>query len=244
MVTHVYADGGVIRSNPSTLGGTWAWCHTLTDIDAGWARKTGDWGYFTPGLFGTDTATNNVAELYAVVLGLEALPDGWSGTVCSDSKITLERLRTWTNPPGVAVALRGVPPLLQQMVWRQVARLGWQSVRFLLHAGHPTRAQLESGTNSSGRPVSIHQVWCDAHCKAAADRYWLDQFPDAREVHYIEDTTPPIRLDDNEAVKVATVRRWSQEMSLMARSTRAARQRVILGTIIGGSAQSTLVTRS
>lgn len=248
-ITHVWADGGVILKNPSDLGGTWAWCHTLTDLEAGWARNVGDWGYYTPSLFDQPAATNNVSELYAVVLGLEALPDGWSGTICSDSQITLERLRTWTQPPGVAVALRNVPALLQQMVWRQVQRLDWQNVRFLQLGGHPTRAHLASGTNSSGHRVSIHQVWCDAHCKAAADRFHLDRFQHAEHVFYMEQHPLAIaklaEVDPNAPLPTpSVVKRSSQEVTPMARYVSAKRPRRIFGIVIGGSADGTSVTPS
>src|ERR1043165_5334043 len=74
------ADGGVVGKNPSDIGGTWAWC----GVDAEGNRIV--WrGGFVP--VNGRPITNNHTEQIAITLALEAMPDGWSGTVCSDSMI-------------------------------------------------------------------------------------------------------------------------------------------------------------
>lgn len=167
----IYADGGVIGKNPSSDGGTWGWCFT----NRYGLRINGDYGYLTPDLFGEGPITNNVTELYALLLALEAAPDHWCGPVYSDSGITLGRLRTWRLPPGAAWSLHGVPRALQLLVWRQVDRLDWEGITWHLLDGHPTHKQLESGRGKRGGTVSPHNVWCDRMCNLAKDRFRSDQ---------------------------------------------------------------------
>jgi ribonuclease HI len=172
--THVYADGGVIEKNPSEQGGTWAWCHVRGEVESEQAHAKSDWGYVTTELFDAGPVSNNVMELYAVVLALEALPDDWSGIVSSDSAVTIGRLSTWTLPPGVAMPLRGVPAPLQSMVWRQTRRLSWGSIQWRALKGHPTREDLRRGSDWRKRPVSFHNYWCDKMCREATLRYLED----------------------------------------------------------------------
>ena len=228
-VTHLFADGGVVGVNPSPHAGTWGWCHT-TGFDGPYAsaqRVLEDFGYFTPALFGGPAVTNNVSELYAVLLGLEALPDGWSGTVCSDSSITMGRLRTWTLPPGVAHALRNVPAALQLQVWRQTQRLDWPRIEWVVLKGHPTREQLKNGRGSHGLPVSSHNVWADTLTRLGAERYG-------------EDATRAQRLSLGATSAARVVKR---SRSVLADLCRAARPLPTGGTT-GTSAKPTDTTAS
>src|SRR4051794_41446106 len=85
-IRSIYADGGVIDRNPSSIGGTWAYCHVDDDDN----RISEQGGIFIPSPRGL--VTNNRMEFLALLSALEALPSGWSGRVCSDSRVTLGRL--------------------------------------------------------------------------------------------------------------------------------------------------------
>jgi hypothetical protein len=91
----------MIGQNPSPIGGTWAWCM----VNADGTRTRHAYGYVTPADLGTPTVSNNHTELLALVLGLEALPAGWAGTVYSDSWVSLQRVF-------LAAKLANVPPWL------------------------------------------------------------------------------------------------------------------------------------
>src|SRR5438477_7404135 len=84
----LYADGGVIGRNPSTLGGTWAWQITWDDVALQF-----DSGFVTPDGICLAVVTNNFTELFAVVTGMHMLPDRWDGKIFTDSMITKCRLR-------------------------------------------------------------------------------------------------------------------------------------------------------
>jgi hypothetical protein len=144
----LYTDGGVIGRNPSTIGGTWAWRRVEryeTTSDAGVIEARGAY----------PTISNNMTELLALVKGLEALPEGWSGRVCSDSKIALGWV-FWGYRRTLAV------PSLCARADAAVARLG--RLVPVLHDGHPTRDQLAAGVGKRGNPVSEHNAFCDKEC--------------------------------------------------------------------------------
>lgn len=154
----VYADGGVIRVNPSPHGGTWAWCW----VDAGGARIRSAAGLILPGDIGMETVSNNVSEFMALARSLRSLPDGWSGTVYSDSRVTLGRIfEGWRD--------KGLPWHWIEAARRNLERLG--AVRPVLLDGHPTKAQLAAGLGKRGNPVSEHNVFCDAECGRVARQF-------------------------------------------------------------------------
>lgn len=163
----IYCDGGVILRNPSTIGGTWAWCA----VDAEGNRII-ERGGVVRAPAGREI-TNNHMEQIAICLALEAMPEGWSGIVHSDSQIALGRIfkgwRTKNLPAGIG--LRSAKAL---------ARLG--KLTSILLQGHPTKADLERGIGAKRNlPVSIHQVWCDKECGRQAQRYLAEHSID-REV--------------------------------------------------------------
>lgn len=168
---YVYADGGVLFHSRSPFGGTWAWRHVnrAGDVvcqEAGvavprrYARQQIDRLLDVPThVAPLETVTNNYTELLAALHGLEALPDRWSGTVCSDSQITLGRIS------GQYRKMNGIPEAIQERLRVQRRRLGEIRVRLL--AGHPSKDDLTAGTKAKNGvlyPVSLHNVWCDARC--------------------------------------------------------------------------------
>lgn len=155
-VTHLYCDGGVVwdgKSGASSIGGTWAFCA----IDAEDRFVFGRYG-FVPATE-TKKVTNQHTEQIAIVLALEAMLDGWSGTVCSDSLIALRRVfkngRTNNLPKNIIDRSR--------VALRRVGK-----VEMMLLEGHPTKKCLSAGVGKKrGHPVSKWNVWCDRACNHA-----------------------------------------------------------------------------
>jgi ribonuclease HI len=155
-VVTLYADGGVVGKNPSDIGGTWAWC----GVDAEGTRIVGRGG-FVPAC--GRPITNNHTEQIAITLALEAMPDGWSGTVCSDSMIALGRVfKGWRE--------KNLPRNISARSASALARMG--RIETVQLQGHPTKADLAVGVGKKrGYPVSVHNVWCDKECGRQADAY-------------------------------------------------------------------------
>lgn len=158
----LYCDGGVIGHNPSSIGGTWAWCYV--NIDGLMTAHEQD--VIPAGDdSGLKVVTNNLTEMLALVRGLQNLPSGWMGTICSDSQITLGRAFLgwkWAN----------IPNWLHRQFQIERHRLKhYPSFRHVLISGHPTRLQLEAGVGKHGYPVSVHNVWCDKACTEAGVNY-------------------------------------------------------------------------
>lgn len=150
----LYADGGVIFKNPSPYGGTWAFC-LVKDNEI---ISSGS-GIILPSEFGGKPVTNNVSEMYAVIKGLESLPENWSGIVYSDSQVTLGRVF------GVFKSFDGIPHSLRIALYNAKGRLSNKhKIGHILVAGHPTKKELASGTGKNGNIVSRFNVWCDKEC--------------------------------------------------------------------------------
>lgn len=160
MIIALYADGGVILKNPSSIGGTWAWC----GVDAEGVRII-ERGGVCP-VNGREI-TNNHMEQIAITLALEAMPDGWGGIVYSDSQIALGRVfKGWKT--------KNLPRNISQRSAAALARMG--RVEPVLLQGHPTKADLACGTGSRrGFPVSIHNVWCDEKCSQEARKHLAER---------------------------------------------------------------------
>lgn len=145
----IYADGGVIKKNPSPYGGTWAWC----GVDELGNRVIESSGVFEPV---KNPVTNNWSEQVAITRALEFMPAGWSGTVYSDSMIALGRVFDGWR-------LKNLPSAIARRSAIALARLG--TVKPSLLQGHPTRKDLETGVGKKrGYPVSVHNVWADKEC--------------------------------------------------------------------------------
>lgn len=152
----LYADGGVIKKNPSDIGGTWAWCA----VDAEGNRIIERSGVCPAN---GRPITNNHMEQIALTLALEAMPEGWSGIVYSDSMIALGRVfKGWR--------VKNLPRNIFERSAAAVERLG--KVETVLLQGHPTKADLACGVGKKRKlPVSIHNVWCDKACGAEAEKF-------------------------------------------------------------------------
>jgi ribonuclease HI len=156
----VFADGGCIQRNPSAIGSPWATCHVDADNERVWSAR----GIIlaVPGDPFLNETTNNQSELFALLNGLEALPDGWSGIAYTDSLVTIRRFRD-------EAGLAGIPLEWRKRMALVLGRLG--VLEYVLLDGHPTRAQLAAGVGKRGNPVSEHNVFCDQQCSEAGKAY-------------------------------------------------------------------------
>lgn len=169
----LFPDGGTIGTNPSPHGGTWAFVVVDPYRDI---RADCDSGTVVQADF-TDRPvylTNNTAELYAAVLGLRALPDGWEGAVYSDSQTTIRRLEKARD--GKKNPMLGCPRDLVEAAYAEVKRVG--QFRCVLLAGHPAKAdllhcqtQMVYRDPATGRVYSRHNHHADKLCGEAA-RDW------------------------------------------------------------------------
>lgn len=153
----LYADGGLIGRNPSDIGGTWAWCAVNRN-----GERVIERGGAVPARDG-QSITNNHMEQIAITLALEAMPDGWTGAVYSDSNVALGRVfRGWKQ--------KNLPANVARRSAAAVARLG--EIEVVLLQGHPTAKDLASGIGKKRHlPVSIHNVWADKRCREEARKY-------------------------------------------------------------------------
>ena len=159
-VVALYADGGLLQSNPSPIAGMWAWCHVDAD---GWRVDEAS-GILTPADVAASGVTNHHTETYALLAGLEALPESWSGKVCSDSK---NALRVFFGEG----SLKKLPASWHRRIGAALRRLG--PVEAIRLDGHPTKAQLAAGVGKRGGPVSPHNVYVDRLCTRTGERFML-----------------------------------------------------------------------
>jgi ribonuclease HI len=164
-----YADGGLIGVNPSDKGGTWA----VRIVDAaGETLLHAASGIIRPKNYPDEadthprvsvrSITNNISELVAVLAALKLMPDGWHGTLYSDSHCTLCRLVN-RNP-----SFAGVPVELYEKTSR--ARQRFPGLKTVLLNGHPNEEELASGIGSRGLPTDKWNVACDQECNRLAGR--------------------------------------------------------------------------
>ena len=168
----LFVDGGVCGKNGQAQAGTWAWCLVKDDQIVRSAS-----GFVTvEDVVPYTHVTNNVTELIALVYALEAMPQGWSGQVFTDSQNALHRVCDgW--------AMNNVPQWLQDRVRKVLWHLGKSG--FTLLGGHPERCSLkeqEAGIRQDGLPLSKWNAWCDGQCnqkKAEALEYMASKKPPA-----------------------------------------------------------------
>jgi ribonuclease HI len=158
MIISLYTDGGVIGRNPSDIGGTWAWCG-VDETGTRVLEESGRVQAFRP-------ITNNHTEQIAIVKALEAMPEGWTGKLYTDSFVAM--VRVFFNGK-----TRNLPINIIERTQAAVKRLG--KVKPVLIAGHPNKSELANGIGRKGLPVSEHNVWCDNACKEQAKEIHMPQ---------------------------------------------------------------------
>lgn len=158
----VTADGGCRLKNPSTVGGMWAYRHVH---ESGRVLRQAYGVVLVADVFPLTTVTNNLTETLALLLALEAVPEGWSGMARTDSQ---NAIRVFQNPT------KDRDHLTADLLARcRAARARLGSLTFELLAGHPTRAEvkrLEAGEavqSERGYPFCLHNVWADEACRTA-----------------------------------------------------------------------------
>lgn len=166
-VVAVYADGGLIKKNPSSYGATWATCHVDENDQRVWRAS----GMILPARWNGYQLENNQSEFFALLQGLKALPDGWRGYAYSDNQNTIRR---FSDP--YHATFNGIPK-----AWVQDMRDTWErlgSVRFTLLKGHPNKKNVEKSVKAGGvievdgKLVSHHNAWCDHECSRLATDWW------------------------------------------------------------------------
>lgn len=162
LINELYVDGGVIRKNPSPIGGTWA-----ARVISNKVVVAEYCGVITPDHAKMTTISNNLTEMLALVRGLEFLPSDWIGTVFSDSEVTLGRAFK-------GYKWGGIPNWLEREFRRQKARLlNWHDFEYVNLQGHPTIDEIKAKISKTGRPVSHHNKWCDDACSRAGNDYYV-----------------------------------------------------------------------
>ncbi len=164
----LYCDGGLLTTNPSDVGGMWAWCQIERGLGSDEHIVESNSGILLCGQVQPGQVTNNITELLAAVEGLESMPDGWVGTIYTDSQTTYLRVRKSGKKQS---KLNGVGQSLRARLMEQKRRLG--NYHAMMVGGHPTLGDLNVGYNERGVTVSRHNCWCDAECERLCHEYWL-----------------------------------------------------------------------
>lgn len=171
-IREIYCDGGLMKENPSLIGGSWAWVGVDENRRLLIARA--DVVLVTPG----GIISNNTVETMAIVKALQAMPDDWDGTIISDSDCALTR--TFGNPP-----FSGCPRNVKEALQDEVLRMGDMS---MIHVhGHPNQDDLDGvngfcektglplghKTDKNGNllPVSMWNKYADSLCRTVMSEY-------------------------------------------------------------------------
>ena len=155
----LFADGGVIGKNPSSIGGTFA----FSILNKGVVMQNG--GSIIVPTKDNPSISNNFSEFVALLEGMERLPNTWTGIVYSDSKITLGRFFCgWslTNIPN---------DLIRRLAVVRTRMVDFRLISYCLLEGHPTKSDLIRGYGKRGYPVHEQNVWCDKKCQSLTRAY-------------------------------------------------------------------------
>jgi ribonuclease HI len=156
-IAKLYCDGGLIGSNPSPLGGTFAWI----GLDSKGEEIASGKGIILPSDIGMESVSNNVSELYAAMDALEYVGEGWKGIIYTDSKITLHRIEH-------SKSFKGIPNFMRLKIL-DLRRC--RKYRVVLLKGHPSQEDLKRGKTLDGKPVSIWNKKCDEMCNELAREF-------------------------------------------------------------------------
>jgi len=153
----LFCDGGVIKRNPSKIGGTWAWCQVKNN-----QVIRSNCGVIRPVDMEMPSISNNLSELFAAIKALTALNTCYKDipvVLYTDSKVTMHRLTDSVGFAGIPNDLRLRTLELRRLWHPQVILVG----------GHPSKKELETGLRErNGFPVSQWNVWCDKTCRKLA----------------------------------------------------------------------------
>lgn len=142
-MNYAFADGGVYKNNPSKKGGAWAYVilNSVGLLESKYGIVEGN-------------VTNNLMEFIALYEVIKSLPEGWSGEIVSDSKITLGRIfYGWK--------CNGLPEDLVKDCRNQLKRLG---IVFPRHVkGHQAQ--------SDDIYITYNRM-CDFLCRKAMKEKW------------------------------------------------------------------------
>lgn len=157
----LYSDGGVFRPRRCEAG-SWAWVAVdedgwMVNYEFGWVQANER----------VPEISNNQCEYLAMLRAVEAMPGDWGGKICSDSGVTIGRFsQGWKH--------LNIPPQWERRMQEATQRLSLAPGDYILHKGHPTRADIAAGEGRrkpGGRvyPVSVHQELCDRLCGLALE---------------------------------------------------------------------------
>lgn len=180
-VVAAFTDGGVIKKNPSVIGGTWAFVLVNANNENVYEESG-----VVPAT-ATRSITNNQTEQIAIVKALEILPENWTGALFTDSKIARGRVF-------LGYKTENLPTNIITRTLAARNRLG--KISTVIFEGHPTKNCLQSKDEPRvaeiiqnikeyrdhanfidgigkrrGRPVSRHNVRCDELCGEAGEKY-------------------------------------------------------------------------
>ena len=153
-ITAVVADGGTV-GNGST-GPIFVMAFAFRHIDEN--DQVAEWGsgIVEPNQMNALRKTSHTAEIWAIIMALRDLPQGWSGKLLTDTR-------------GAAAAVLGselpadFPFWLREYCRGIRTRLG--EVEIVSVGSHPTVDERRRGVMNDGwRLVSEHHIWCDQEC--------------------------------------------------------------------------------